>query len=49
MEKQVKLEQMSRCVWLDYFNKVLLEQKAISEEEYRKMRLKIFSLRSDHL
>lgn len=32
---------MSRHIWLEYFNRVLLERKAISEEDYRKMKLKI--------
>ena len=36
-------KQMSRQIWLLYFNKVLLEKGVITQKEYNRMNIKIQS------
>lgn len=41
MEMKRRKERLSRDIWLEYFNRVLLERAVISEETHRKMKIRI--------
>ena len=47
MERNAAAEQVIRELWLDYFNRVLLEKGVIGEREYRRMALRIRGLEKE--
>ena len=44
--KYTKMENLTRKIWLLYFNRMLLESNIISQQDYRSMKQKIYSLPS---
>ena len=44
--KYTKRENLTRKIWLLYFNRMLLENNIISQQDYRSMKQKIYSVSS---